>query len=148
MFGGKVDETIITWKILKFSEFERFYNVEWGPRKTSVSIEWHINPACSNFAASKIGADGAPQIELRRLPETFNDAFLVAHEIVHVIRDLDSQIIRFPRVNNIILYRYTIDDIADLASRIGSMFDDPIVDPFLQNNYGFDPAHHYILDSR
>jgi hypothetical protein len=143
---GKVDETIITRKILEFSEFKRFYHVEWEPRKTSVSIEWNINPSCSNFAASKIDADGVPQIELKHLPKTFDDAFLAAHEIVHIIRDLDNKIIRFPCVNNIILQRYTIDAMDDLASRIGSMFDDPIVDMFLQKEYGFAPAYHYIKE--
>lgn len=146
MLERKVDEAIITWKILEFSEFRRFYNVEWEPRKTSFSIKWIINPSCSNFAASKIDVNGIPLIELRYMPKTFDDAFLVAHEIVHIIRDLDNKIIRFPSVNNIILHSYTIDAMIDLASRIGSMFDDPIVDMFLQNEYGFDPANHYIKE--
>jgi hypothetical protein len=146
MLGGKADEDIITWKILGFSEFRRFYHVEWEPRKVGVSIKWIINPSCSNFAASKIDADGTPHIELRHLPETFDDAFLVAHEIVHIIRDLDKQTLKFLSVDNIILQIYTIDSMADLATRILSMFDDPIVDKFLQDEYGFDPAHHYIKE--
>jgi len=139
-----VNEDALIGKLLTFSEFDKFYRNEWMPRKTSVVVEWKINPSCSNFAASGIITNGNTFIELPHYPETINDAFLVAHEIVHVIRDLENRILRFPSVNNTILEKYTVESMGDLASRIGSMFDDPIVDTFLQNQYGFDPARHYV----
>jgi len=144
MSGNSVDENTIISKITKFDEFNKFYRSEWEPRKTSVSIDWKINPLCDGFAAQGIYNDtGRPWIELQHLPETFDDAFLGAHEIMHVIRYIDKQSFSF-QVTNANLKGYEIGKLIELANRLGSMFDDPVIDPFLEKNYGFSPVSHYV----
>jgi hypothetical protein len=124
-----VNEDVIIEKIIKFDEFKNFYHAEREPIKTNIPIKWKINPLCKGFAAQRTDADCVSYIELRHLPETPNDAFLVAHEIMHVIRrEVDKQYLNITKVNDSILKKYTVDDMGDFASRIGSMFDDPIVD--------------------
>lgn len=138
------DEDVIVSEILRFDEFNAFYSTERKPTKTEVPIKWIIKPSCKGFAAQGIDANGTDYIELRHNPKTREDAFLVAHEITHLIRKkIDKQYLNFSKVNDAILEKYTIDDMGEFASRIGSMFDDPIIDHFLKDKYGFNPEHHY-----
>lgn len=140
-----VSETAIVDKILKFDAFERFYNAEWEPRKLSGSMVWKINPTCDGFAEQGIDETNDKLfIRLRKCPLSYDDAFLSAHEMVHAMDSLDGKQLKIAiYYDNIIIKRYGEKEIRDLAWRIGSMFDDPIVDLFLQEKYNFDPVHFY-----
>lgn len=145
MCSSDITESDIIGEILTFDEFSRFYHFEREPIRSSIPIKWKIDPLCKGFAAQWTNANNTIHIELRHHPKTRNDAFLVAHEIMHVIKQkIDKQYLNFTKVDNAILQKYTIDDMVDFASRVGSMFDDPIVDLFLMSVYGFDPIHHYV----
>jgi hypothetical protein len=138
-----IAETVIIDKLLKFSEFEKFYRTEWEPRKKDVSIDWKINPSCDGFAFQGTNETNSNTfIRLPHLPKTRDDAFLVAHEIEHVIRHFCGQELEFT-MNSAIAQNYENGGIVDLAFRIGSMFDDPIIDSFLQKEYKFKPAIFY-----
>lgn len=133
------EEVVIIDKILKFNEFERFYRIEWETR--NISIDWWIDPSCPQFALFSF-EDGKPFIELRHMPNNLNDAFLVAHEMVHVMKHHDGEMLEF-MMSDLAARKIGQREIGDLAARFGSMFDDPIVDSFLQNKYNFNPAHFY-----
>jgi len=142
-----VTEAIIIDKLIRFNEFERFYCTEWEPRKKrdGASIDWKINSSCDGFAFQwfdEINGELKPFIRLRYIPITREDAFLVAHEIEHVIKYFDKQYLKFA-MDSEIAKNYNDGDIIDLAFRIGSMFDDPIIDSFLQKEYKFKPAIFY-----
>jgi len=146
MPGNKVDEDVIIGGLLKYKEFERFYYAEWEPKRNDISIEWEINPSCNGFASQRsdeIDGELKHFIQLRKMPKTSNDAFLVAHEVSHIMKYLDNQYLKFA-VDRSINIKYKFDDIVELTFRIGSMFDDPIIDSFLQSVYGFKPAIHYV----
>lgn len=68
--------------------------------------------------------------------------FLVAHEMEHVIRLFDGQTLKL-YMDNAIAQNFQNNDIRDLAIRLGSMFDDPLIDSFLQNTYDFKPGRFY-----
>ena len=144
MRDGITDKINTLSKLLKFSEFERFYRIEWESRKKAVSIEFAINPSCDQYAKMDFDKDGNLVIQIRHIPETFDDAYLVAHEIKHGIKALDNQCLIFS-MDTVIAQQYGNDEIPDLANRLGSMFDDPIIDSYLKNTYNFDPAHFYII---
>lgn len=141
MIYSKTEGEIIA-KILKFSEFERFYSAEWKPRKDVVSVGWAINPLCNHYGMQGVDKDGMPFIQLRSLPVTLDDAFIVAHEAEHVIKYFNGQYLRFAACDQVV-ERYQDGEISDLTHKFGSMFDDPLIDAHLHEKYGFNSAHHY-----
>jgi hypothetical protein len=80
-------------------------------------------------------------IEIKQLPENLDDAFLVAHEMCHAMRYFTKQCVEFG--NMPISAMYKEDEIFDMKLRLGSMFDDPLIDKFLPEKYNFNPAHFY-----
>lgn len=146
---GFILEKDATSQILQFESFSNFYYREYAPRKKTTPINWFLDPIrcyASNLYAYQ-GEDsrtGDPVIGLRCLPATYDEAFMVAHEMEHVFRKLDklSLLIR-PKHAEV---EHSVETLKDLALRIGSMFDDPIIDPILQNQYMFDIAYHYSED--
>jgi hypothetical protein len=139
----KIDEKTILDEMLKFAEFEKFYLSEWEPRrKRGFSVSWCINPSCNAFAAFD-PSNRKCCIQLKHHPKTSNDAFLVAHELMHAINDFDEQYLEI-KINGAIAQCYADGAIDHLAGLFGSLLDDPIVDRFLQNTYGFNPARYYI----
>lgn len=131
-----------------FDEFNRFYREEWKPRKKNIPVEWGINPYIFQFfkrcAIQGINrTNGLNIITFSWPPATLIDAFIAAHEIEHVIRKYEKQSLRFG-INQVIAKKYGGAEIEALAASMGSMFEDPLIDAFLQNNYGFNPADSYI----
>jgi hypothetical protein len=146
MIGTKVDESEVVDKIIQFNEFKNFYNTKWKRLKENgKSIYWYINPACKAYAAQGFYlSDGKhkPWIQLCELPETPDDAFLTAHEIEHVIMWFDGQYLDI-KINPRIEGCFEEGAINDLACKLGSMFDDPLVDRFLQDEYHFNIFRRY-----
>jgi hypothetical protein len=139
-----IDERAVFEKILKFDEFRRFCENEWKPRaEQGASIDWAIDSTLEHYALQDCDVTtGKPFVVLQHLPETLDDAFLVAHEMVHVIIALDNQCLQI-KINNVIAQNYEANAILDMARRLGSMLDDPRVDSFLMHKYGFNPSHFY-----
>jgi hypothetical protein len=137
-----IEEAKIFKELLKFKEFNNFINNEWENAKhEGTLVDWHdFNPSRPAFAYQDV-ENGRPFIELKYLPKARNDAFLVAHELMHVIRAFNGQCLRI-NVNNAGVY--DLEEIIDLARRIGSMLDDVLIDSFLQTNYSFNAANFYI----
>ncbi len=127
--------------ILKYSEFNNFYYQEFILREKTTPIKWLIDPIrwskTSHYAFQGIHSRTSdPVISLPRLPMTSDEAFVVAHKIEHVFRKLDGLSIS-------IFTRYHIDESINLAEQIRNMFEDPLIDSFLQNKYNFNPGYHY-----
>jgi hypothetical protein len=138
------DESDIIRNILIYPEFNNFYNIEWIPRtRCGTTVVWKTNSSCPQYAIQDIDIEtGNPSIQLKSLPHTFDDAFLVAHELEHVIKLLDGQYLNI-MINTNNERCYIPNAIKDLAFKLGSMFDDPIVDKFLQETYNFNLVSRY-----
>jgi hypothetical protein len=136
----QVNEIDVISRALHFSEFASFYKTKWEPRK--FSMDWKINPSCPMFAMQLFDKNKRPYILLQHLPDNLDDAFLVAHEMMHVINYFDKQYIEFkpmPFASN-----YKENEIKEMAAMLGSMLDDPLIDKILQDEkYGFNPASFY-----
>ncbi len=138
---GWVDEDDVIHRLLQFDEFSGFYSNEWVGRNTS--IKWRIVSSCDKYAMQSFSEDKKPCIVLRQLPVTFDDAYLVAHEMGHVIKYFDKQYIEFKRAQTPIAPFYVEEEITEMCGQLGSMFEDPLIDSFLQDEYHFNPVHFY-----
>lgn len=142
---GPVDELDVISRLLHLENFARFYSDEWEAR--NIKIKWRINSSCAMFAMQSFDKSKTPCIVLRQLPsasETIDYSFLVAHEMGHVIKYFDNQYIEFDKALTPIAQIYREEEIIDMGNRLGSMVDDPLIDSFLQDKYGFNPARFYI----
>jgi hypothetical protein len=74
---------------------------------------------------------------IRRSPAHIEDAFIIAHEMMHLIRANEG--------NPLKIRVYDRGHIT-LATKLMSMFEDPIVDSILQDKYGFKIVDQYKLD--
>lgn len=137
----EVERTIIG-RCLRFDAFNRFYQNEFLNK--NISIKCIINSTCLNFAAQLFDRNGNPYIEIRKIPETVDDVFLVAHEMGHAIKYFNNQYLFFDRAQTPIAQIYIDNEIIDMGCKLGSMLDDPLIDSFLKDKYDFDPAHFYI----
>ena len=86
--GQQSDKDNIISILIQFDEFSKFYNTEFVPR--NIAIDLKINSLCKMFALYSHDENNNPFIEIQKLPETLDDAFLVAHELCHAIRDFDG----------------------------------------------------------
>ena len=113
-------------------EFKAFYNNE---RPRAGRIEWFFNP---HLGEEIVAADAAHyyhiqeqyhEIHLTRVPVHVDDARLVAHEIVHAILAEEK--------HNFTVFSHN-ERYADLSTYLATLFEDPVVDSFLQERYHFD----------
>lgn len=125
--------------IIKFPEFEEFYMNEW--KKRDILIRWVVNSTFTEFGYQGSDEKGH-YILLSTFPRTLEDAFVVAHEMMHICREFDGQYLKFEQ-NNELARQFNGENIERLVSNFGSMVDDPIIDKFLQNIYGFKPGKFY-----
>jgi hypothetical protein len=136
-----VDEDTIINRLLHFDEFASFVHDEWETR--NISINWKINSSCAMYAMQSLDENRILYIRLRRMPTTLDDAFLVAHEMGHVLKHFDQQYIKFRLAPTPMARIYKDKEIIDMCGKLGSMFDDPLIDAFLQEKYHFNPAQFY-----
>lgn len=125
---------------LRFEEFFDFYCKKYKPLKRYIIIGWGL-------AENMQGADayftvdantGMNVILLKHLPTDYADAFLIAHEICHVIlKESGMSFTIIAREGSSLEYKI-------VAQNIMSLLEDPIVDSFLQDTYGFDLLKHYL----
>jgi hypothetical protein len=134
------EEDVIIKPLLKFNEFERFYCEQRYPKKKDTPIIWKINDTSDVFACFDF--DDKPFIRLKQYPKTLNDAFLVSHELMHSIMYFMGQYVII-ETNPLVFDKHTMDNIKRLENELLSMVDDPLVDSYLQDNYGFKPAIFY-----
>lgn len=131
----------IIGKLLHFNEFANFYYNEWEPK--NIRIELNIDPSCTMYGMALFGKNKDACIKLRQLTDTLDDAFLLAHEMCHVIRYFYKECLEFRKAPTLIAQRYNEEEIFDMGNKLGSMLDDPLIDSFLQDTYNFNPAHFY-----
>ena len=124
-----------------FREFQNFYFKEYEPIKKKFSVDWYVFPDLWNtfrdYALQGVGKrTGNNYICLEWEPVTPNDAFLVAHELGHILR-------KYNRLRLHIVSRSSTFETKKLAENFGSMLDDPLINSRLQDVYDFNPAYHY-----
>lgn len=122
---------------LEFEEFSEFYHNRYEPfKRNRLPINWgHAIDMQGAYAYSAVDArTGMDVIFLAQLPTDYVDAFLIAHEISHVILKACglSYNINSPPGYEIV------------AQNIKSLLEDPIVDSCLQGTYGFDLLKFYL----
>lgn len=114
-----------------FPEFNRFYNEE--RQKRVGLIRWFRDfevPEGLSAYASHFEC----VVYYGKSPTSFEDAHIIAHEIMHLIRYQENDLLE-------IRYR---PDVFDLAFILQNMLEDPIVELFLQKNYKFDLRTSYL----
>jgi hypothetical protein len=121
-------EREIVSELLKHSkEFSRFYHAKWKPK--NLSAKWCIDDDLPHPGeACYISKINQYKITLRHLPAKENverSALIVAHEMCHVIRMHEDKVLIF-------------DGFSDLKNALHQILEDPVIDLFLQNEYGFD----------
>jgi len=127
-----VDEAVVLGPILRsFPEFNRFYNEE--RQKRVGFIRWFRD---FEMPDGLLAYASYPEcaVYYGKSPMSFEDAHIVAHEIMHLIRYQENDLLE-------IRYR---PDIFDLAFKLTNMLEDPIVELFLQKNYNFDLRISYL----
>lgn len=137
----KYDESYILKGALCFKEFQKFYVKEYEPIKKNFSVDWYVFPDLWNtfrdYALQGVGKrTGNNYICLEWEPVTPNDAFLVAHELGHILR-------KYNRLQLHIVSRSSVFETKKLAEIFGSMLDDSVINSRLQDVYDFNPAYHY-----
>jgi hypothetical protein len=133
-------ESMVITPSLRFEEFSEFYHNGYEPLKRDIVIGWGLAENMQGaYAYSAVDAHtGMDVIFLAQLPTDYVDAFLIAHEISHVILKacgLSYDI----RVREGSPPGYEI-----VAQNIKSLLEDPIVDSCLQGTYGFDLLKFYL----
>ncbi|RQW78555.1 MAG: hypothetical protein EHM14_11655 [Methanothrix sp.] len=127
-----MDEVVALGPILRsFPEFNRFYNEE--RQKRIGFIRWFRDfEMPDGFSAYANNLECA--VHYGKSPMSLEDAHIVAHEIMHLIRHQENDLLE-------IRYR---PEFFDLVFRLTNMLEDPIVELFLQKNYDFDLKISYL----
>lgn len=122
--------------ILKYREFNQFYMNE--RQNIHNKILWFKDIDSSDdfyaaYAVPYIESD-RHEIHFRRVPGSKTDAFLSAHEMLHLIRAENNQT---PQVRCDERY-------IELEVALASLLEDPIVDSILKTKYGFNLRPFYM----
>lgn len=108
------------------TEFRRFYKEE-REKKLGV-IRWVLKLNLPNNKAAC--AYSLPDtICYKELPKSANDAHIIAHEIMHLIRYQETDILEIIPASSTYY---------ELVGNLNSMLEDPVVDKILQDKYNFD----------
>jgi len=129
-----VDERDVLGPILReVPEFVRFYNEE--REKRIGFIRWfrdfEISDGYSAYASYLKCA-----IYYGKSPISFKDAHVMAHEIMHLIRYQENDLLDLSYQK----------EARDLVQKLLEMLEDPIIDLFLYKNYNFDIRSTYLSD--
>jgi hypothetical protein len=122
-------------------EFKKFYDKERVERLGDIS--WRLDPDFEVELRMRshtrlIGGLKYHIIYMEKTPLLLIDACVTAHEIMHLIRNEEC-------ASLVILSKNKYPD-AKLAMVLQSMFEDPIIDSILQNEYEFDVIAEYRTD--
>jgi hypothetical protein len=128
-----VDEQVVLGPILRaFTEFDIFYQNE-RLNKLGV-IFWYYDPGLSKGKEAEADTFECA-VHFKKYPESIIDAHVMAHEIMHLVRYEETNLIQV-RLNDLRYY--------NLAIALQSMLEDPIVDAILQKKYSFNLCHLYL----
>lgn len=128
-----VDELVVLGQVLRaFTEFDIFYQTE-RLNKLGV-IFWYYNPGLSKGKEAEADTSECA-VHFKKYPESIIDAHVMAHEIMHLVRFEETNILQV-RFNDLRYY--------NLAIALQSMLEDPIVDAILQKQYAFNLCHLYF----
>ncbi len=132
----EVDENVVLGPILRTSpEFANFYEKK---RKINLGLIWWFRDfdlLDGIIACAEVFEDA---IYYGKSPTSLEDAQTMAHEIMHLVRYQKSG---FLEIRHIPLA-------FELAPKLSSMLEDPIVDSILQKEYNFDLKipYKYAID--
>lgn len=132
-----VDEKDVIRDLLKNSpEFKNFYENERKEKKEN-DLTWKVDKGnLSNEINAMFGNElmfgefdkFVPTIRIRRSPAPITDAKTVAHEIIHFLRNQKKYAVEIRSFDQ----KYF-----NLAGKLASVVEDPIVDRILQDTYKF-----------
>lgn len=138
-FVGPVSGDEIISSLLCFEQFNKFYYKEYEPIKEKITLDWWVYPELGVFgyyAMCGVNKEtGRDAIWLEWPPVTLGDAYLVAHELEHIIRKANNLSIQIVEKD----LRYV-----DVGGCIRSVLEDRIVDEMLKVHYDFNLVGHYI----
>ena len=123
--------------LMNSAEFKQFYDRERkrGPRK----IFWRLVPWIKNERmASHIDNSDNSKIYIKNFPVPKVDKCIAAHEIMHLILKKEG--------DSVEIYSRTRSPNKEFAQVLKSMFEDPIINSFLENEYKFDVLNEYRKD--
>ncbi len=127
-------EEYVLADLLKSSkEFIAFYHAE-RIKKITVPIYWALDPSHSYDAMITKILD-KQIIRLKNIPAKPEESLTVAHEIEHIIQDIDG----YPSTGT---SHSTEDLFKEISATLNSMVQDPLIVPILLQ-YGFDEVAHY-----
>jgi hypothetical protein len=127
-----VDEAVALGPILRsFPEFSRFYNEE---RQKNIGLVRWFRDFEMPEGLLAYASDPECAVHYRRSPMSFEDAHIMAHEIMHLIRYQENDLLEIR----------CRPDVFDLAFKLTNMLEDPIVELFLKKNYNFDLRISYL----
>jgi len=122
------EETVVKKLIEKFEEFSSYYKNERAKIKSEI-IWVKTDKLAKGITARTTSVDGKRYIYIRKLPYSFSDAQLIAHELQHIVHDDHNKV---PGVGT-----YQGGSIHDLSSAINSSVHDQLVNRDLIK-YDFD----------
>jgi len=79
-------------------------------------------------------------IEIREYPISINDAFIIAHEIEHLVRARKNKPLRIRKRDYPFVY------LPELLQALRNLLEDPVVDKILKEKYCFDLSNQYQKD--
>ena len=136
---GRADGEEIFSSLSRFKQFDNFCSREYRPIEESIQLDWCIFPGLYHHGYyAMTGVDpntGRHVIWIRRPPANLTDAYLIAHEMMHVIREVEGLSFQFAERDH---------NYADVAGYLRSVLDDRVVDLLLINDYEFNVINHYI----
>jgi hypothetical protein len=130
-----IRETIHTLSELsqEFREFCEEMKVD------SLPMIWLHNPDLLGSDADHCPFNDKNAIIFKKIPTEADDIFLVAHEIMHVIRAMDKMPLKIKP--NYLIFDKDIASVFALILR--NLLEDPVVDRLLKEEYNFDPLQQY-----
>lgn len=128
-----IDENVVVDTILRASpQFSIFYKKE---RLERLGLLWWYLDATLPVSMVAYAKVHDYEIHFRRFPESVADAHVIAHEIMHIIRAEE---------NNILEIKYSSPEYEPMAVSLVSLLEDPIVDSYLKKNYHFELHIKYL----
>jgi hypothetical protein len=139
LYYGQANENDIINNLICFEQFNNFYHKKYKPIKEKIALEWRIYQELGDlgyYAMCSVNKEtGLDQLWLQWPPVTFADAYLVAHELGHIVRKVENLSVRVIE---------TDEKYSNVAGYINSVLDDRAVDSMLKNEYNFSLVENYI----
>ena len=129
-------DRIVEFLLESSPAFNHFYESE---NIEAISTAWFQDSSMQEDAHTSPPLRGIYPILFKRRPERPEDAYLVAHELLHIVRSVRNFSLKIVENNSI--FPTNITQIAAFTLR--NLIEDPIIDGILLEAYSFDFLNHY-----